>query len=171
MVGRKSLPGTEPGFTAHRRIRSFEYKDPGRYNVDVWVDTEWDSDTLYRIGTPAIPTEPASISMPGIRNPGIQSVCVNGNRDEHRYQSSVQVEAGVGSARGGYYCLQIRKGVLLCISLEFAGLLGSHIFGLEAWVNARPSRGGGAFRRKGREIPEEKKTPASKSSVRRLPSW
>jgi hypothetical protein len=100
MVGeKKAFLATEAG--VHRLTVGFDplnISDPGRYNVDVWVDTEWDPDTLYRIGPPAIPTRgPASISMPGYSQSwGSNRFVSTVTGMNNRYQSSVQVEAGVG---------------------------------------------------------------------------
>jgi len=100
MVGeKKAFLATEAG--VHQLSAGFDplnLNDTTRYNLSFPVDTGMDPATSYRIGTPAIPTRgPASISMPGYSqswgsNRFVSTVTgMNAN-----YQSSVQVEVGVG---------------------------------------------------------------------------
>jgi hypothetical protein len=100
MVGeKKAFLATEAG--VHQLTAGFDplnLSDTGRYNIDFRVDTDLDPDTLYRIGTPAIPTRgPASIAMPGYSQSwGSTRFVSTVTGMNNRYQSSVQMDVGVG---------------------------------------------------------------------------
>jgi hypothetical protein len=100
MVGeKKAFLATEAG--VHQLTAVFDplnLNDTMNYSIDVPVDTGLDPDTIYRIGTPTIPTQgPASISMPGHSHPwGSARFVSTVTGMNNKYQSSVQVNVGVG---------------------------------------------------------------------------
>lgn len=100
MVGeKKAFLATEAG--VHQLTSGFDplnLSDTTKYNLSFPVDTGMDPATLYRIGTPTIPTRgPASISMPGHSHPwGSARYVSTVTGMNNNYQSSVQVNVGVG---------------------------------------------------------------------------
>lgn len=100
MVGeKKAFMAAEAG--VHQLTAGFDplnLNDTTRYNLFFPVDSGMEPDTFYRIGTPAIPTRgPASIPMPGHSQPwGSNRYVSIVTGMNNRYQSSVQVETGVG---------------------------------------------------------------------------
>jgi hypothetical protein len=99
MVGeKKAFLATEAG--VHQLTAGFDPSDLNnpRYNIFVPLDPGLDPKTLYMMGSPDIPIRgPASIAMPGFSQ-GWGSArfvsTVTGKSD--KYQSSVQVQLGVG---------------------------------------------------------------------------
>jgi len=100
MVGeKKAFLATEAG--VHQLAAGFDplnLSDTAKYNINFQVDAGLDPGTVYRIGTPAIPTRgPASISMPGYSQSWGSSRFVSTVTGmNNNYQSSVQVAVGVG---------------------------------------------------------------------------
>ena len=100
MVGeKKAFLATEAG--VHQLTAGFDplnLNDTTRYDLFFPVDTGMDPATSYRVGTPAIPTRgPASISMPGFSQSWGSNRFVSTVEGRNtNYQSSVQVEVGVG---------------------------------------------------------------------------
>jgi Tfp pilus assembly protein PilX len=106
MVGeKKAFFATEAG--VHKLVEVFNplnLVDPANYNKDVVVDPVHDKNlaSQFRIATPAVPTKgPAAIPLSGYSSGGGQqwgstryvSIVTGRNTD---YQSTVQVDAGVG---------------------------------------------------------------------------
>jgi len=100
MVGeKKAFLATEAG--VHQLTVGFDplnLNDTTRYNLSFPVDTGMDPATSYRIGTPAIPARgPTSIAMPGYSQSwGSTRFVSTVTGMNNNYQSSVQVEVGVG---------------------------------------------------------------------------
>jgi len=100
MVGeKKAFLATEAG--VHQLAAGFDplnLSDTTKYNINFQVDAGLDPSTVYRIGTPAIPTRgPASISMPGYSQSwGSNRFVSTVTGMNNNYQSSVQVAVGVG---------------------------------------------------------------------------
>ncbi len=100
MVGeKKAFLATEAG--VHILTADFDplnLNDTTRYNLSFQVDPGMDPATSYRIGAPAIPTRgPASIAMPGYSQSwGSNRFVSTVTGMNTNYQSSVQVEVGVG---------------------------------------------------------------------------
>lgn len=100
MVGeKKAFLATEAG--VHRLASVFDrsnLNDTSNYNIPVQVDPDLDPDTEFRIGGPTVPLQgPASISMPGYSQSwGAERYISTVTGVNNRYQSSVQVQVGVG---------------------------------------------------------------------------
>ena len=106
MVGeKKAFYSTEAG--VHKLVEVFnplDLNDTDNYNKDVVVDPDNDKDgaSQFRIATPAVPTKgPAAIPLSGYSSGGGQQwgstrfvSTVTGRNT--KYQSTVQVDAGVG---------------------------------------------------------------------------
>ena len=104
MVGeKKAFFATEAGI--HNLAQGFDplnLTDPAKYNKDFQVDPGQDPKSTYRIAPPAIPTKgPGEIQLPGYATGGATTwgstrfiATVKGTNTN--YQSTVQVDAGVG---------------------------------------------------------------------------
>lgn len=104
MVGeKKAFFSTEAG--VHKLVQVFNplnLNDTTNYNIDVVVDSVNDTASKFQIATPAVPTKgPAAIPLAGYSSGGGQQwgstrfvSTVTGKNTN--YQSTVQVDAGVG---------------------------------------------------------------------------